>query len=119
MVITNDRGIRLTHPNVAELGKPVSTDPSEALAGHMEIVQQTGTLGPSIRAKIPILAPDSTRPIGMVSVGMSTSTVYELLRHEQRLGALTAGPALVAGRCCACYSRGAGADRRWTCNPPR
>ena len=97
VVITNDRGIRLTHPNVAELGKPVSTDPSGVLAGRAEIVQQTGTMGPSIRAKVPILAADSSRTIGEVSVGMSTSTVYGILRNEQRLGALTAGPALLAG----------------------
>lgn len=97
VVITNDRGIRLTHPNPAELGKPVSTDPAGVLAGRAEIVQQTGTMGPSIRAKIPILAPDSTQTIGEVSVGMSTSTVYGILRDEQRLGILTAGPALLAG----------------------
>ncbi|HKH51072.1 MAG TPA: histidine kinase, partial [Mycobacterium sp.] len=34
VVITNDQGIRLSHPNRDELGRHVSTDPSEALAGH-------------------------------------------------------------------------------------
>ena len=98
VVITNDRGIRLTHPNAIELGKPVSTDPSSALAGREEVVQQTGTLGPSIRAKVPVYAPESTtRVVGQLSVGMSTSSVYEILQHEQRLAALTAGPALFAG----------------------
>jgi len=97
VVITNNRGIRLSHPNVSELGKPVSTDPSVALSGTEEIVEQTGTLGPSIRAKVPVLAPDSTRVAGQVSVGMSTSSVYGLLRSEQRLAALTAGPALLTG----------------------
>ena len=97
VVITNDRGIRLSHPNVAELGKMVSTDPSAVLAGREEVVEQTGTLGPSIRAKVPILALDSTRVVGEVSVGMSTSSVYGLLRNEQRLAVMTAGPALLAG----------------------
>ena len=97
VVITNDRGIRLSHPNPTELGKPVSTDPSVALSGREEVVEQTGTLGPSIRAKVPVLEIDSDRVVGAVSVGMSTSSVYELLRNEQRTGALTAGPALVAG----------------------
>ena len=97
VVVTNDRGIRLSHPNFDELGKPVSTDPSTALAGSEEIVEQTGTLGPSIRAKVPVLAPDSTRVIGQISVGMSTSTVYGLLRNEQRAAAMTGGPALLAG----------------------
>lgn len=113
VVITNDRGIRLSHPNAAELGKPVSTDPSGALAGREEIVQQTGTMGPSIRAKVPIYAPDSDRVVGEVSVGMSTSTVYGILRNEQRLGALTAGPALVAGTVlCAAGPAVAQADTR-------
>lgn len=97
VVITNDRGIRLSHPTVAELGKPVSTDPSVALSGREEIVEQTGTLGQSVRAKVPVLELDSNRVIGAVSVGMSTSSVYQLLRDEQRTAALTAGPALVAG----------------------
>lgn len=97
VVITNNRGIRLSHPNAAELGKPVSTDPSVALSGREEIVEQTGTLGPSIRAKVPILAPDSTRVAGEVSVGTATSSVYDLLRSEQRLAALTGGPALLTG----------------------
>lgn len=97
VVFTNDRGIRLSHPTVAELGKPVSTDPSVALSGRVEVLEQTGTLGPSVRAKVPVLALDSDRVIGAVSVGMSTSSVYQLLRDEQRTAALTAGPALVAG----------------------
>jgi len=97
VVITNDRGIRLSHPNPDELGKPVSTDPSTALSGGEEVVEQTGTLGPSIRAKVPVVALDSSRVIGQISVGMSTSTVYGLLRNEQRAAAMTGGPALLAG----------------------
>lgn len=96
VVITNDRGIRLSHPNVEELGKRVSTDPS-ALSGGEQVVQQTGTLGPSIRAKVPVLAPGSDRVVGQVSVGMSTSSVYELLRSNQRGAAITGGPALLLG----------------------
>jgi two-component system CitB family sensor kinase len=97
VVITNERGIRLTHPNPAELGKMVSTEPSAAMTGREEIVQQTGTLGPSMRAKVPVLEIDSNRVIGQVSVGISTSTVYGLLHDERRLAALTGGPALLTG----------------------
>ncbi len=95
VVITNDRGIRLSHPNPAELGKPVSTDPSGALAGQEVIAEETGTLGPSIRAKVPIRAPDSNQVVGEVSVGMSTKTVYDVMRGDLRLAALTGGPALL------------------------
>ena len=97
VVFTDDRGIRLSHPNLDELGKPVSTEPSAALTGSEEVVEQQGTLGPSVRAKVPVLAPDSDQVVGQVSVGMSTSSVYGLLRNEQRLSAITAGPALLIG----------------------
>ena len=97
VVITNDQGLRLSHPNVTELGRPVSTDPSAALSGREEIVQQTGTLGPSVRAKVPVRDPDSDRIIGQVSVGMSTSSLYGLLSNEYRFAVITGGPALVLG----------------------
>nr|MCW1960031.1 Spo0B domain-containing protein [Mycobacterium sp.] len=97
VVITNDEGLRLTHPNRDELGKRVSTDPSVALSGHEQVVQQQGTMGPSVRAKVPVLEPGSTRVVGEVSVGMSTSSVAGLLRNEYRFAALTGGPALLVG----------------------
>ena len=57
VVVTDDRGIRLAHPQPDALGRMVSTDPSIALAGAEEIVEQPGTLGPSARAKVPVFAP--------------------------------------------------------------
>jgi len=97
VVITNDRGIRLSHPTISELGKMVSTDPTAALTGREEVVRQTGTLGPSMRAKVPVLAPGASQVIGEVSVGMSTSSVYEMLRKDLDAATLTGGPALVIG----------------------
>lgn len=97
VVITNDQGIRLSHPNVEELGKPVSTDPSAALAGREEVTRQTGTLGPSVRAKVPVLAPDSDRVVGEVSVGMSTAAVHAQLRSDLWAAALMGAVALAVG----------------------
>ena len=97
VVITTDTGIRLTHPNAAELGKMVSTDPSSALAGREEVVQQTGTMGKSVRAKVPIYSLNSPQVVGQVSVGMSTESVYELLARDLRAAVLTGGPALLTG----------------------
>ena len=97
VVITTDTGIRLTHPNDAELGKMVSTDPSAALAGREEVVQQTGTMGKSVRAKVPIYSLNSPQVVGQVSVGMSTQSVYELLARDLRAAVLTGGPALLTG----------------------
>jgi two-component system CitB family sensor kinase len=97
VVITNTRGIRLSHPNIEELGRPVSTDPSSALSGREEITRQTGTLGPSVRAKVPVLAPDSDRVVGEVSVGMSTAAVHAQLRSDLWAAALMGAVALAAG----------------------
>lgn len=96
VVVTTDKGLRLSHPNINELGKPVSTEPT-GLAGQEQVSHQTGTMGPSVRAKVPVFAPDSTTVVGQVSVGMSTSWVYRLLNSDLRAALLTGVPALLVG----------------------
>ena len=97
VVITNDQGIRLSHPNRDELGKHVSTDPSEALAGREVVDRESGTLGPSVRAKVPVYAPNSTRVVGEVSVGVSTAAVHHQLWTDVRTAAALAAVALLIG----------------------
>jgi two-component system, CitB family, sensor kinase len=97
VVITNNQGVRLSHPNRDELGKHVSTDPTEALAGHEVVTRETGTLGPSVRAKVPILAPNSNRVVGMVSIGISTAAVHHQLWTDVRTAAVLVGVALLIG----------------------
>lgn len=97
VVITDDQGIRLTHPDPAELGNRTSTDPSRALAGEEEVLHETGTLGPSVRAKVPIYAPDSHRVVGEVSVGVSTHAVHQQLWSNLRTSAVLGGAALLIG----------------------
>ena len=97
VVITNDQGIRLAHPDVKELGKRVSTDPADALAGRETVIDQSGTLGPSVRAKVPILRPNSQEVIGEVSVGVSTSTIRDQLWTDVRTAAMLVGGALLIG----------------------
>ncbi|MDT5004608.1 MAG: two-component system, CitB family, sensor kinase [Mycobacterium sp.] len=97
VVITNDQGIRLSHPNRDELGKHVSTDPSEALAGHEVVDREQGTLGRSVRAKVPVYAPNSNRVVGEVSVGISTAEVHHQLWSDVRKAGLLVGLALIIG----------------------
>jgi len=97
VVITNDQGIRLSHPNRDELGRHVSTDPAEALAGHEVVERESGTLGRSVRAKVPVLAPDSDRVVGEVSVGISTAAVHHQLWTDVRAAAVLVGVALLIG----------------------
>ena len=54
VVITDADGIRLTHPTPGERGDPVSTDPAGVLAGEVFVGTETGTLGPTLRAKVPV-----------------------------------------------------------------
>jgi two-component system, CitB family, sensor kinase len=74
VVVTDSTGIRLAHPDPTKIGEPVSTDPSEALAGR-EVVSavETGTLGRSVRSKTPVLGADG-KTVGEVSVGFAVST---------------------------------------------
>src|ERR671920_423978 len=77
VVITDETGLRLAHPEAERLGERVSTDPSEALAGREVTTRNTGTLGPSAGAKVQVFAPDtasgsgsgSRTVVGEVSVG--------------------------------------------------
>ena len=69
VVITDEKGLRLAHPDADRLGQKVSTDPSDALSGKEVTTRNTGTLGPSAGAKVPIFAPGSSAIVGEVSVG--------------------------------------------------
>ena len=97
VVVTDDRGIRLAHPDPAQLGLLVSTDPSVALAGSEEVVEQRGTLGDSARAKVPVLAPDGSAVVGAVSVGIGTDEISAALWADLRVAALYAAAALGLG----------------------
>ncbi|WP_345497715.1 sensor histidine kinase [Nocardia callitridis] len=97
VVITDDSGMRLAHPDRGRLAEHVSTDPSDALAGHEVIVQEEGTLGDSVRAKVPVLAPDSDRVVGQVSVGISTGAVRDQLLDDLRTAGILVALALAVG----------------------
>ena len=54
VVVTDDRGIRYSHPNTANIGEVVSTSPDEALSGRDVATIERGTLGLSARGKVPL-----------------------------------------------------------------
>ncbi|WP_408639308.1 ATP-binding protein [Nocardia yamanashiensis] len=97
VVITDDAGIRLAHPDPARLGERVSTDPSRALAGSEVVIRERGTLGESVRAKVPVLRPNGESVVGEVSVGISTEAVRDQLLRDLRRAGLLVGLALLAG----------------------
>lgn len=72
VVFTDRNGVRYSHPDPRQIGRRVSTDPGVALAGGEFVGTQTGTLGPSLRAKVPVL--DAAGQVtGVVSVGVLES----------------------------------------------
>ncbi|MHA7158576.1 sensor histidine kinase [Glutamicibacter endophyticus] len=79
VVITEDRGLRLTHPHPAQIGQRVSTEPV-ALRGVEEVTRAHGTLGESVRAKVPVYAPEGPeRVVGEVSVGVRVQSLSDEL----------------------------------------
>ncbi|MFJ6677768.1 ATP-binding protein [Microbacterium sp. NPDC091382] len=76
VVITDDHGIRLAHPDPDRLGEVVSTSFDDALAGREVVTWESGTLGESARAKVPVYAPGTDRPAGEVSVGFERASVF-------------------------------------------
>ncbi|KQR86862.1 ATP-binding protein [Microbacterium sp. Leaf179] len=88
VVVTDARGIRLTHPNPAERGRSVSTDATAVLAGETFLGTETGTIGPSLRAKVPVRAGDAETGavIGTASVGVLESEIAG--SYEEAVGGL-------------------------------
>lgn len=83
VVVASRHGIRYSHPDPEKIGRQLSTDWRDVVAGggHEFIGVQTGTLGKSVRAKVPIYAADG-RVMGLVSVGILERTVSAHLRAD-------------------------------------
>lgn len=95
VVVTDEHGIRYSHPNPELIGKRVSTDPSVPLSGKMYVGTQTGTLGESWRVKVPIRDADGS-VIGTASVGILESQLRaDLLAQLPGLVPWVVGGALV------------------------
>ncbi|TFC07094.1 sensor histidine kinase [Cryobacterium adonitolivorans] len=97
IVITDDHGIRLAHPEPQLLGAEVSTSFAEALAGRETVSWESGTLGESARAKVPVRDPNTDEPVGEVSVGFAPSSVFKELPLLLGGVALAATVALALG----------------------
>ncbi|GGU35428.1 histidine kinase [Lentzea flava] len=81
VVVTDRNGVRYAHPDPSRIGERVSTDPTAALSGEVFVGTETGTLGTSLRAKVPVRAADG-RIIGMASVGILESQLSDDLAED-------------------------------------
>lgn len=93
VVITDDNGIRLAHPTPSRIGEEVSTPYEAVLAGAEVVDWQTGTLGESARAKVPVRGAAGS-PVGEVSVGFERAGVFDDLPPLLAVIAGTAAGAL-------------------------
>ena len=80
-IMSPDR-TRLTHPDAAEIGRPFVGTIEPALAGRSFTETYTGTLGPSVRAVVPVLGADG-EVVALVAAGVTVSAIADTL--EQRL----------------------------------
>jgi two-component system, CitB family, sensor kinase len=95
VVVANREGIRYSHPNPAKLGKRVSTDFGPILSGRTFVGVQTGSLGKSVRAKVPIY--ENGRIIGLVSIGLLERKVSAQLRADLPVILIPPGIGLLLG----------------------
>jgi sensor histidine kinase regulating citrate/malate metabolism len=86
---------RLTHPNPDRIGEKFIGDLGTAPDGNVFTQEYTGTLGPSMRAVVPVR--DGDRVAALVSVGITVSTIDRLVRQDFLLILLVALAVLAAG----------------------
>lgn len=95
VVIMSTDGIRYTHPNPANIGLPFLGSIAEAQRGEIFTERYAGTLGPSVRAVVPVR--DAGQIIALVSVGLTTQSVNQSVLASLPGIALSAAAVLAVG----------------------
>jgi two-component system, CitB family, sensor kinase len=79
VVMTVD-GVRFTHPDTTQIGKHYLGTIAPAANGESITETYTGTLGPSVRAVVPVW--DGTRVVALVAVGRTVEAVSRALTPQ-------------------------------------
>ncbi|WP_051839604.1 sensor histidine kinase [Streptomyces sp. NRRL F-5126] len=108
VVVTDDHGIRLAHPQLSQLGVMVSTDPSGALSGHEVLANHRAHLGNEVVAKVPVYAPGSSTVVGEANAGVAVSDV-----RAQLIRVLAGGLGWLAAALLLGFAASALLARRW------
>jgi sensor histidine kinase regulating citrate/malate metabolism len=74
ITIMSPDGIRYTHPDPALIGQPFLGNTASARAGQVLIETYTGTLGPSMRAVVPVFNP-AHQVVALVAVGITVAAI--------------------------------------------
>lgn len=80
ITIMDTGGRRFTHPNPARIGEKFLGHIDDALAGKVFTETYTGTLGPSVRAVVPVR--DGDRVVALVSVGITLDAIAGQVRDR-------------------------------------
>lgn len=97
VTIMSTERTRFTHPDPDRIGERFVGDVGTAPEGGVLTQEYTGTLGPSMRAVVPVLAPDGSEVVALVSVGITISEIDRALRDDLALIAVSAALVLVVG----------------------
>ncbi|MGW5679584.1 SpoIIE family protein phosphatase, partial [Streptomyces sp. NPDC003860] len=81
LVVLNREGTRLTHPLPDRIGKHTTADMAPLLAGETVVEDRVGTLGPQVRAYVPVRGPDGT-VVGAVGAGVTIARVQSAAREQ-------------------------------------
>jgi two-component system, CitB family, sensor kinase len=95
ITIMDPNGRRYTHPDPKRIGEQFLGHTAQALEGHILTETYTGTLGPSVRAVVPIR--DGQEIIGLVSVGVKVDAIAGQVRDRLLSLVLVALATLVVG----------------------
>ncbi|WZH53456.1 MAG: sensor histidine kinase [Nocardioides alkalitolerans] len=93
--------VRFTHPNPAEVGRRFVGDVGGAPEGRVFVQEYVGTLGPSVRAVVPVFdrgaAGDNSEVVALVAVGVSIDRISQSVRGDLVWIGLTAAAVLGVG----------------------
>jgi two-component system, CitB family, sensor kinase len=95
VVVMSPDGVRYTHPDPSQIGGHYLGSIAEAQRGESHVEQFTGTLGPSVRAVVPVR--NGSAIVALVAVGITTAAIERSLWPSLIAIAIAAGMVLAAG----------------------
>lgn len=82
IVVMNQEGIRLTHPDESKIGQPFEGgDEAPALQGSTHMSISDGTLGRSLRGFVPVFQED--KQIGVIALGIKLDSLGMLVKNSR------------------------------------
>ncbi|MXG90641.1 sensor histidine kinase [Nocardioides flavescens] len=90
VTVMSPERIRYSHPDPANIGKRFVGDVGDAPQGRAFTQQYTGTLGPSMRAVVPVREGGDGPVVALVSVGITVQAIDRQLRRDLTIIAIAA-----------------------------